>query len=145
MKLPRSVECAIRLKRGNQAKHRLRPGIVNTGAAPPCGRIARIAKLLALAHKFDGLLCQGVIANCAALARLGQVSRARITQIMNLLYLAPDIQEEILFLSPSLRGRDVIHLRHLQPIAAILDWHEQRTRWRTLAPAADTNVRAAAV
>ena len=142
MKLPRSVECAIRLKRGNQAKHRLRPGIVNTGPSPPCGRIARVAKLLALAHKFDGLLCQGAIADYAAIARLGQVSRARITQVMNLLYLAPDIQEEILFLAPSVRGRDLIYLRQLQPIAGILHWHEQRARWRMVGPHAATGARA---
>jgi hypothetical protein len=36
------------------------------------------------------------VKNYAALAHLGQVSRARITQVMNLLQLAPDIQEEIL-------------------------------------------------
>ena len=145
MTLPRLVECDIGLKQGGKRRQRLRSGITSKVTPLLPGRIPRIAKLLALAHKFDGLLRQGAIADYALLARMGHVSRARITQIMNLLYLAPDIQEEILFLSPSLRGRDVIHLRHLQPIAAILDWHEQRTRWRTLAPAADTNVRAAAV
>ena len=34
----------------------------------------------------------------AELARLGRVSRARITQIMDLLMLAPEIQEEVLHL-----------------------------------------------
>jgi hypothetical protein len=43
------------------------------------------------------LIQQGVVKDYADLARLGQVSRARITQIMNLLNLAPDIQEPILF------------------------------------------------
>ena len=68
----------------------------------------------------------------AELADLGHVSRARISQIMNLLNLAPDIQEELLFLPRTERGRDPIHLRQLQPIAAIPDWKKQRLHWRLL-------------
>ena len=132
MTLPRMVECAIRLGRGKKAGQRLSAGATTAQAPLPLGRTPRIAKLLALAHRFDGLLRQGAVADYAALARLGQVSRARITQIMNLLYLAPDIQEEILLLSPSLRGPDPIHLRQLQAIACILDWQEQRACWRRL-------------
>jgi hypothetical protein len=138
MTLPRMVECAIRLERGAKGSHRLNPGVTTVDAPLPPGRVPRLARLLALAHKCDGLLRQGAIADYAALARLGHVSRARITQIMNLLYLAPDIQEEILYLSPTRRGRDPIHLRQLQAIACILDWPEQRARWcklgRTGAP-----------
>jgi hypothetical protein len=43
-----------------------------------------------------------------------------------------DIQEALLFLPPVERGRDLIPLRQLQPLAVILDWREQRSRWRTL-------------
>jgi hypothetical protein len=50
----------------------------------------------------------------------------------NLLVLAPDIQEALLFLPQTERGRDPIHLRQLQPLAAILDWGQQRLLWRTL-------------
>jgi hypothetical protein len=53
---------------------------------------------MALAIHFDGLIRDGVVKNYAELARLGGVSRARITQIMNLLNLPPWKQEEILFL-----------------------------------------------
>jgi hypothetical protein len=102
----------------------------------PAGRVPRVARLLALAHKFDGLLRQGTVANGAALARLGHVSRARITQVMNLLHLAPDIQEEILLLTPTLRGRDPIRLRQLQPIAQTLDWQQQRALWQAVVPSA---------
>lgn len=63
------------------------------------------------------------------LAALGHVSCARVSQIMNLLLLAPDIQEEILHLPRTLHGRDPIHLRELQPIAAALDWRKQRRMW----------------
>ena len=132
MTLPRTVECAIRGERGQKRSHRLSPGATTVGASLPPGRIPRIAKLLALAHKLDGLVRQGAIADYAALARLGHVSRARVTQIMSLLYLAPDIQEAVLFLPPTRRGRDPIHLGQLQAIAGILDWPEQRARWREL-------------
>jgi hypothetical protein len=53
----------------------------------------------------------------ADLARLGNVSRARVTQIMNLLQLAPDIQEAILFLPRTVKGRDPIREKHVRPIA----------------------------
>jgi hypothetical protein len=68
----------------------------------------------------------------AELARLGHVTRARLTQIMNLLCLAPDIQEQLLFLPPSTRGRDRITERHLRRIVAISDWRKQRRMWERL-------------
>jgi len=43
--------------------------------------------------RFETLIRSGEVRDYAALARLGHVSRARISQIMNLLHLAPDIQE----------------------------------------------------
>lgn len=66
-------------------------------AEPVPEKVPRIARLLALAHKFQGMLDRGEVASMADLARLGRVSRARITQIMDLLMLAPEIQEELLF------------------------------------------------
>ena len=84
---------------------------------------------MALAIRFDGLIKAGKIDNQAELAQLGNVSRARVTQIMNLLMLAPDIQEDLLFLPRVESGRDPLHLRQLQPIAAIPDWRKQRRVW----------------
>jgi hypothetical protein len=57
------------------------------------------------------------------------VSKARISQILNLLNLAPDIQESVLFLPRTLAGRDRVQLRQLQKVAAALDWREQRRLW----------------
>lgn len=65
----------------------------------------------------------------ADLARLGYVTRARITQIMNLLNLAPDIQEAILFLPNTTKGRDPILERDLRSVAAVAHWHRQRKMW----------------
>jgi hypothetical protein len=65
----------------------------------------------------------------ADLARLGHVTRARLTQIMNLLNLAPDVQEQILSLPTVADGHHPIHGRHLRPIVALLDWKKQRKIW----------------
>lgn len=88
-----------------------------------------MAKLMALAIRFDNLIRDGVVADYAELARLGHVSRARITQIMNLLNLAPDIQEEILFLPRLESERDPVTERELRPIVAEVDWGRQREMW----------------
>jgi len=94
--------------------------------------VPRVSRLLALALRLDELVRAGLVDDYATLAELAHVSRARISQIMNLLVLAPGIQETLLFLPRTVRGRDPIHLRQLQPLAAVLDWRQQRTLWRTL-------------
>ena len=100
--------------------------------ALPEGRIPRISRLMALAHHLEELVVSGKVKDYAELARLGHVSRARITQIMNLLLLAPDIQEELLFLPKTVAGHDPIKLRHLQAVALERDWGRQRERWKRL-------------
>lgn len=94
------------------------------------GRIPRITRLMALAIKFDGYLRDGVVTDLAELARAGHVTRARITQIMDLNLLAPDIQEAILALPRTVSGRDVIRERHLRVIAGEAEWAIQRVLWR---------------
>jgi hypothetical protein len=94
--------------------------------------VPRVAKLLALAHRFEELLRRGEVADYSELARLGRVTRARISQIMSLLSLAPDLQEQVLFLPRTERGRDPIQMRHLLPIAQVADWKIQRQLWAAL-------------
>jgi len=60
-----------------------------------------------------------------------ELTRARVTQIMNLLHLTPDIQEELIFLLLIERGRDTLLERHLRPIMAESDWREQRRLWKS--------------
>ena len=87
---------------------------------------------MALALRLERLVKSGAVADYADLARLGHVTRARVTQIMNLLNLAPDIQEELLFLPRTVKGHDPIREHHLRPIAAVLDWRKQRRMWKQL-------------
>jgi hypothetical protein len=87
---------------------------------------------MALAIRLDQLIRDGLMTDQAELARLGHVTRARLTQIMNLLFLAPDIQEEILFLPTFEHGRNPLTERQLRPIAATLCWRKQRRMWNVL-------------
>ena len=96
------------------------------------GTVPRVARLMALALRFENLIREGRVADYSDLARLGHVSRARLTQIMNLLLLAPDLQEEVLFLPPRRRGRDPIRLARLQRIALTWNWTKQRRLWKAL-------------
>ncbi len=95
-------------------------------------RVPRITRLLALALKFEELIRSGSVSNYAALAQLGQVSRARITQMTSLLNLAPDIQEEILFLSFTEAKQLRISEPLLRKLTATLLWNQQREQWRDL-------------
>jgi len=98
----------------------------------PRGKIPRIARLMALAIHCDELIQNGDLADQSELARFGQVTTARTTQILSLLALAPDIQETILFLPRITSGRDAIKETDVRPIAAVLDWRKQRRLWATL-------------
>ncbi|HUT52167.1 MAG TPA: hypothetical protein VM658_02130 [bacterium] len=99
----------------------------------PLGSLPRVTRLMALAIKFDVMLARGEVRDFADLARLGFVSRARITQIMNLLTLAPDLQEALLSLPRTTTGRDPIREQNLRPITAIPHWNRQRKMWEELA------------
>ena len=96
------------------------------------GRVPRVARLMALAIRCDQLIRDGVIANQSELANFGHVTTARMTQIMSLLNLAPDLQEQILFLPRTEHGRDSVKETDVRPIAQTLDWRKQRRRWATL-------------
>lgn len=113
-----------------------RRGPASGGPAPAepaeadVGRVPRISVLMALAIRFDGLLRDGTVPNLTELARLAHVTQPRMTQIMNLLHLAPDIQERLLDLPPIVGGRSSITERDLRRVAALPLWERQRSAWR---------------
>ena len=93
---------------------------------PAAPRMPRITRLMALAIKFQDMVNRGEVRDYADLARLGYVTRARITQIMNLLNLAPEIQEAILLA----QGRPgEITEREVRAVTAVVSWPEQGRRW----------------
>ena len=106
--------------------------VITTGPEPvnpSPGRVPRVSRLMALAIHMEDLVRRGEVADYADLARLAHVSRARVTQIMNLLHLAPDIQTEILTLPRVAGDRDGVGEKAVRPIAAVPDWRKQRRLW----------------
>lgn len=127
-----TFQCKVHFTQARRGRKQMTVGEAPAPAPVPLGRVPRIARLMALAIRFEGLLAQGEVRDYADLARLGHVTRARVTQIMNLLNLAPNIQEELLFLPPIEAGRDAIKEWQVRPIAATPDWRKQRRKWQEL-------------
>jgi len=127
-----TVEFDVHFARGSAGRREIVPGEASAKPDLPAGSVPRVAKLMALAIRCEELVRTGEVADYADLARLGHVTRARMSQIVNLLNLAPDIQEEVLFLPRTTKGRDPIGERDLRPICAVTDWKEQRRLWRSL-------------
>lgn len=98
------------------------------------GRVPRVSKLMALAIRFDRLIRDGEVGGQSELAKLAHVTQSRMTQIMNLLHLAPCIQEALLFLPRITSGKARIREKLLRPIAAEIDWRKQREMWAGLEP-----------
>ena len=125
-----TVTKAVHFKQGRGTRKVMKEG--EKPEPPPQGATPRISRLMALAIRMQELVDEGEVTDYAELARLAHVSRARITQIMNLLLLAPDIQEAILFLPPTDGRRSSIRERTLRPICAVIEWRKQRRMWSEL-------------
>ena len=93
------------------------------GEAPPprppvlVFRTPRITKFMALAIHLQNLIDSGALCDYSHIAALTGLTRARITQIMNLNLLAPRIQEDILFMPKISKGVDPISERRVRHIA----------------------------
>ena len=85
---------------------------------------------LALAIRYEALMEQGAVDDFTEIAEQGGVTRARVTQIMNLRNLAPSIQEQLLILSDEAR----ITERDLRAMANQLSWAKQIRMFSLLAP-----------
>ncbi len=132
------AECVItfpfHIQTGNRGRKRIHDGKRAEAVEIPLGRTPRIARLMALAIHFEEKIRSGGVSDFGEIARLGQVTRPRITQIMNLLLLAPDIQEELLALPMSVVGKDLVTEKKLRQIVALVAWDDQRRAWRRIAP-----------
>jgi hypothetical protein len=123
---PLQVEVAIPL-RPRHPKPSPRPQIAPAADSPGPPRIPRVTRLMALAIKFQDMVDRGEVWDYADLARLGYVTRARLTQIMNLNLLAPDIQESVLM--PGATPHRITE-RRLREITVLDWWEEQRKIYR---------------
>ena len=119
------VTLQVRPRRHESRKGGQPDSVPDVGSRP---RIPRITRLMALAIKFQEMVERGEVRDYADLARLGYVTRARITQIMNMLNLAPNIQEEILGLDASVEHATPTE-RQIRSIEKIVPWASQRRAW----------------
>jgi hypothetical protein len=102
-------------------------GFSEDGPAPaaPVHRPARVAQMLALAHRFQAAIDHGDYRDRADLARQLGFTRARISQLLDLLTLAPDLQEHILDLE-AVNGREPLTERALRAVVKLEGWADQR-------------------
>jgi hypothetical protein len=115
--------------------------LVVVGAIPsarpqlPAARApARAACMLALAHRLEEDLSTGAFDSGEGAARALGLTGARISRLLRLTLLAPDIQEEVLFLE-TVDGCEPVHEKWLcDEVAAIIDWNGQRAVWRGRTP-----------
>jgi hypothetical protein len=120
--------------------HRARKGhakrFVETAPAvpEPVRRPARVAVMLALAHKIQQAIDCGAIRDRAEVARRLGLTRARVTQLLDLIQLAPEIQEQILF-AESVDGQEPMSERALRAVAHAGTWSGQRAIAAGLVPA----------
>lgn len=108
-----------RSPRGRRAKPK--PAVEE--AQPP--RFPRITRLMALAIKFQDMVDRGEVRDYAQIARLGFVTRARLTQIMNLLKLAPQIQEALLFPNGRSSNWSPVSEHDLRTVMRAVVWQDQ--------------------
>ena len=89
---------------------------------------------MALAIRLEGLMQEGVASGYADLARLGGISRSRMTQILNLRNVAPVLQEHLLQFPEEHGEMNRMTEKAVRQISGILDWREQITRFNELLP-----------
>jgi hypothetical protein len=123
-----------RVRRGRSVRMREAPpppdpGTPEVRAPEPAPRPARVAIMLALAHKLQRMLDERQVGSMADIADMLGVTRARVTQILDLTHLAPDVQEEILSGTPA-RGRSLRSERDARPLMREPDWRAQRALLR---------------
>jgi hypothetical protein len=103
-------------------------GFTEEAPAPspaPVRRPARVAQMLALAHRLQAEIDRGDFRDRADLARQLGFTRARVSQLLDLLMLAPDLQEHILGLE-AVDGVEPLSERTLRDVVRHQAWAEQR-------------------
>ncbi len=116
------VEIPVHIKRD-----RLAWKVLAEREAPKSGdSVPRIARLLALAHKWEGLVRQGNVKNYAGIAKRIGMTKGRVAQVCSMVLLAPNIQETILNTNSSLRSRITTHA--LRQVIRDSIWITQRGR-----------------
>jgi hypothetical protein len=117
----------------NVSSHgRKRVGVPRPKMPSAPAKLPHITKLMALAIRLEHLLATGQVKDQAEIARVAGITRARVTQIINLTNLAPDIQQAILDLEPTIDHVPRFREREVRTIAILPNWEKQRLMWNRL-------------
>lgn len=121
-----TLTCRVRLRKDIQRNQN------HPWEEQPTARVPRVARLLALAHKIDGMIRSEELKDWAEAAWLIGITRARMTQLASLLLLAPEIQENILSCSSAPQKADTTTERNLRKLTSGMDWQKQKSEWAVL-------------
>lgn len=120
------VEFQVHFRTGQCGRKNLRKGACPKKRASVHRNLPRLTRLLALAHRWEHMIEHGVVADYAEIAATMGLSRARISQIMDLLYLAPEIQESILMmLDEGIQGLPERAVRRITKLPLWPDQHSE--------------------
>ena len=124
------VEFQVHFQTGYRGRKNLKRGASPKIPEYQSEDFPRLTRLLALAYRWNRLIEEGAIIDYAEIASIMGLSRARITQIMDLLYLAPKIQEEILL--PAEGKPATIPERAVRSISMFPTWGNQCKAWKNI-------------
>ena len=125
---PPRVEFQVHFRIGDHGRKHLKRGTSPKKPELPSEDLPRLTRLLALAHRWNRLIEEGNITDYAEIAKTMRLSRARVTQIMDLLYLAPEIQEKIFL--PGEGRPTTISERAARSITNLPIWNNQCKAWK---------------
>jgi ParB-like chromosome segregation protein Spo0J len=97
----------------------------------PCVERPGVAVMLGLANKIQQAIDGGAVRDRAEIARRLGFTRARITHLLDLTLLSPDLQEQVLFLQ-AIDGVQPVSERVLRAVAHAGTWEDQRRAWTAL-------------
>ncbi len=112
----------VRLRAGLKSRRVKDPSRVHTPAADKNTEVPRVTRLLALAHQWNGMIERGEIENQAEIARRLGLTRARVTQIMELRWLCPAFQNRLLVGVESTCSKSEKSYRR---ISRSIEWNDQ--------------------
>ena len=117
------IEFQVHVRRGRRGRRTLEEG---PQPEPKAGResLPRVTRLLALAHRWRDLIDRGEVRDQAEIAELMGITRARVTQIMNLTFLAPEVQERLLVADPP-PPRELTLEKTLRQLCSMPVWRDQ--------------------
>ncbi len=105
--------------KAKKRKPERKPDSPSPVAKPGTRPVSRAARMLALAHYVERLVEDGTVRSYAQAARQLGVTRARMSQVLNLLNLSPRVQEGLLL--------GDLHLSERRMRAVAAEWARQRS------------------